>query len=169
MRAVAEALATGQVPTTALFGEIAGTGHIVEGQALLELFGDARFRRLVVCPETGQLLDYGRETYRPPASLRDHVRGRDRTCRAPGCSRPARYADLDHTRAWEHGGPTSAANLATLCRTHHVLKTHAQWQYLTADDGSTWWQTPSGLVMARVAGEYLDHIEPPPRERPPRE
>ena len=48
----------------------------------------------MVCPETGQLLDYGRETYRPPASLRDHVRGRDPTCRAPGCSRPARYADL---------------------------------------------------------------------------
>src|SRR5215475_7245761 len=42
------------------------------------------WRRLVT-DDTGQLLAYGRTTYRPPANLADHVIARDRTCTFPGC------------------------------------------------------------------------------------
>ncbi len=33
----------------------------------------------------------------PGAGLRRHIQLRDRTCVAPGCRRPARKADQDHT------------------------------------------------------------------------
>jgi hypothetical protein len=45
------------------------------------------WRRLVT-DDTGQLLDYGRRTYRPPANLTDHVIARDKTCT------PSRDADV---------------------------------------------------------------------------
>ena len=53
------------------------------------------WRRLVT-DDTGQLLDYGRTTYRPPANLTDHVTARDRTRTFPGCRRAAKLCDLDH-------------------------------------------------------------------------
>src|SRR5215470_17063350 len=37
----------------------------------------------------GQLLDYGRTTYRPPTNLTDHVTARDQTCTFPGCRHAA--------------------------------------------------------------------------------
>jgi len=53
------------------------------------------WRRLLTDPATGQLLEYGRNTYRPPRNLADHVIARDRTCVFPHCRRPARHCDLD--------------------------------------------------------------------------
>jgi len=129
-------------PNARLVGEIASTGLLVEGQALMELIGDAKFRRLVFNSQTGQLLDYGRNTYQPPNNLRDHVAARDVTCRAPGCDRPAKYCDVDHVVAYNDGGETSDQNLATLCRTHHLLKTHGEWRYTLEPDGSTQWSLP---------------------------
>ena len=56
------------------------------------------------------------------------VRARDVTCRFPGCRRAADSAgtDLDHTIPYPTG-PTSATNLAALCRRHHRLKHTAGW------------------------------------------
>jgi hypothetical protein len=48
------------------------------------------WRRLVTDPVTGQLLDYGQDTYRPPKDLAEFVIARDQTCTFPGCERPAR-------------------------------------------------------------------------------
>src|SRR5215831_6293863 len=53
------------------------------------------WRRLVT-DDTGQLLDYGRTTYRPPTNLTDHVTARDRTCTFPACRHAAKLCDLDH-------------------------------------------------------------------------
>jgi uncharacterized protein DUF222 len=61
------------------------------------------WRRLVT-DDTGQLLDYARRTYRPPANLTDHVIARDHTCTFPGCRRPARLCDLDHAEPWGNRG-----------------------------------------------------------------
>lgn len=129
-------------PDARLVGEISSTGALIEGQALIELIGDAKFRRLVFDSQTGQLLDYGRKTYQPPNNLRDHVAARDVTCRAPGCDRQAKYCDVDHVVAFNDGGETRDRNLATLCRTHHLLKTHGEWQYTLEPDGSTRWSLP---------------------------
>lgn len=151
-------------------GAMAGTDLVIEGSALDDLMRNGRFRRLLV-DDAGRLVDYGRTTYRPPAELADHVRGRDRSCRAPGCSRPARYADLDHTVPWQDGGGTDAGNLAALCRTHHVLKTHGGWRYQTQTDGTTTWLTPSGMVMNREPADYREyepeHVPAPDDDSPP--
>jgi hypothetical protein len=44
------------------------------------------------------------------------------TCCFPGCNRPAEYADLDHTVAYEINRLTHPGNLKCLCRKHHLLE-----------------------------------------------
>lgn len=85
------------------------------------------FRRILTHPETGVVLSAGRSTYSPPADLKAVLAERDATCRFPGCTRPAHRTDVDHTVSWADGGQTSAANLAHLCRRHHVLKHQTRW------------------------------------------
>lgn len=59
-----------------------------------------------------------------PKVLREAIRFRDGTCRAPGCQVPAENCDIDHQRPWrDPGGHTEASNLWALCRRHHRLKT----------------------------------------------
>lgn len=58
-----------------------------------------------------------------PQRLRDAVAFRDRTCRAEGCSVPAKHSDLDHRIPWPEG-PTSGTNLQARCRRHHRMKSH---------------------------------------------
>jgi Domain of unknown function (DUF222)/HNH endonuclease len=101
------------------------------------------WRRLVT-DDTGQLLDYGRRTYRPPANLTDHVIARDRRCTFPGCRRPARLCDLDHTEPWGDGGETNSANVTALCARHHNAKHHAGWRVRHRPDGSHDWTSPTG-------------------------
>ena len=107
-----------------------------------ELAGDAKWRRFITDPISGNLLDYGRETYEPPQALVDFVLARDRVCRFPGCRQPGRLADIDHAESWETGGKTSAENLGLLCRRHHQLKTHGGWELKSFDDGSCEWTSP---------------------------
>jgi uncharacterized protein DUF222/HNH endonuclease len=101
------------------------------------------WRRLIT-DDTGQLLDYGRRTYRPPANLTDHVIARDTTCRFPGCRRPARLCDLDHDQPWDNGGETNSDNISALCPRHHNAKHHAGWQIKHRQDGSHEWSSPTG-------------------------
>ncbi|TDD68964.1 HNH endonuclease [Jiangella aurantiaca] len=93
---------------------------------------------------TGQLLDLGRTRYRPTTALAEFITARDRTCRTPGCHRPARSCDLDHIVPFTAGGPTSPDNLHTLCTTHHLLKHHGHWTVQRAPDGTTRWTSPTG-------------------------
>jgi hypothetical protein len=83
------------------------------------------WRRLVT-DDAGQLLDYGRRSYRPPGNLTEYVIARDKTCTFPGCRRPARLSDLDHGEAWAAGGVTSSNNVAALCQRHHNAKHDAE-------------------------------------------
>ncbi len=103
------------------------------------------WRRLVT-DQHGQLLDYGRSTYRPPANLRDHVVARDRTCRMPGCSRAACRCDIDHVTSYERGGTTCAENAHALCCRHHHLKHDAGWTVTRTDGGITRWRSPLGRI-----------------------
>ncbi len=102
------------------------------------------WRRIVTDPVSGQILDYGRTTYRPPHNLTDHITARDRTCRFPGCTVPARRCDLDHVHPWNSGGRTSTANMTALCRRHHRLKTEKIWTYQLREDASADWVSPTG-------------------------
>jgi hypothetical protein len=133
--------------------ELAGYGPIPAGAARM-LSTDATWRRLVVDPVTGYLLDYGRTRYRPPQALADYTRARDRTCRFPGCGQPAIRCDIDHDKPWSAGGPTSARNT---CRRHHGGKTHADWTLHLHPDGSCTWTSPTGHT----------YHQPPPRQLDP--
>ncbi len=67
---------------------------------------------------------------------------------------PARGSDLDHTRDAAFGGETSDANLAALCRRHHVLKHQTPWHVTQLGDGLLEWTSPSGRT-------YVDRPPPP--------
>ncbi|HZE51322.1 MAG TPA: HNH endonuclease signature motif containing protein, partial [Jatrophihabitantaceae bacterium] len=101
------------------------------------------WRRLLTDPATGQLLEYGRSTYRPPQNLTDHVIARDRTCIFPHCRRPARLCDLDHREDWCTGGETCEHNLHPLCERHHYAKHNAGWTVERTDDGAYHWTAPT--------------------------
>lgn len=122
-----------------------------------ELAADGKWRRFVVDPVTGSLLDLGRETYEPPQALRDFLLARDRVCRFPGCRRPGHMTDIDHSQSWESGGVTSAANLGLLCRRHHRMKTHGGWKIESNADGSCTWTSPQGKVH-KVPARPVDEM-----------
>lgn len=136
-------------------GELAGYGPIPASVAR-EIASDARWKRFVTEPITGNLLDFGREHYEPPQALKDFLIARDRTCRFPGCRRSAILSDLDHAQSWDSGGTTSIENLGALCRRHHKLKTHYGWKVESYGDGSCMWRSPAGkefFTPARSANE----------------
>lgn len=150
------------VPLTTLLGlgsepATLGGRHPLTGDEVRDLLGDpnlvAVLHRLVTDPLDGAPLDYGRRTYQVPARLRRVIETRDRTCRFPGCARPARRCQLDHATRWEDGGCTDLDNLGPLCVRHHQLTTHGGWTIIVSRrDGSCTWRSPDG---------YLYHHPPP--------
>jgi hypothetical protein len=66
--------------------------------------------------------EHGNNGYRVPAGMRRLVEHRDRRCCFPGCRRPVRRCDADHSTPHHRGGPTCPCNLAMLCRHHHRVK-----------------------------------------------
>ena len=138
-------------------GQLAGYGAIPASVAR-ELAADGKWKRFITDPQTGNLLDYGRQSYEPPQALIDFLIARDRTCRFPGCRRSAALSDIDHAQSWETGGHTSPDNLGALCRRHHRLKTHYGWNVESRADGSCTWTSPLGkiyLTPARPIGETI--------------
>jgi len=127
-------------------GQLAGYGPIPASVAR-QLASDAQWKRFITDPQTGNLLDYGRESYEPPQHLKDFLIARDRTCRFPGCRRSALLSDLDHAESWESGGETSPDNVGALCRRHHRLKTHDGWKIESFADGSCTWTSPLGKTF----------------------
>ena len=81
---------------------------------------------------------------RPTTSQARQVRARHRTCVFPGCRRPARSSDLDHTRRHIDGGPTLEWNLAPLCEFHHRAKDEGGWRYRRRPNGDHVWTSPHG-------------------------
>ena len=124
---------------------------VIEGLGIipadtLETLSDhlgVRITRSLVDSRTGATIETSDATYRPGARLRRFVMDRDQHCRFPGCTRPARWCDLDHVVAWPSGA-TSAANLQTLCRHHHRAKHETAWRVSMTADGLCTWTSPSG-------------------------
>ena len=132
---------------------LAGYGTITAGQAReLAARDEATWHRILTDPASGIVLDYGRTTYAPPAGLADFVRARDPHCIFPGCNVPSNRCDLDHRIPWPKG-PTSADNLAPLCRRHHLLKHDGEWRVHKRADGYYVWTSPAEI-------EYLNRPEP---------
>jgi hypothetical protein len=82
--------------------------------------------------------------YRPSPALARLIRTRTTTCCFPGCRRPARRCDLDHTIPYEDGGRTCECDLAPLCRRHHQVKQADGWIVQQPRPGVLVWLTPGG-------------------------
>jgi hypothetical protein len=155
-------------------GELAGYGPIPAGLARKMAADPTSTWTRLVTDDLGQLVDYGREKYRPPQDLIDHVTARDRTCRGPHCHRHARRCEVDHVIPFSEGGPTNATNLGPECPREHHVKHDAGWQVERLPDGSFRWTTPSGRTYDRPAEQYpIDQTRPkleppePDEGRPP--
>ena len=117
---------------------------------------DTVFRRLVIDPDTGWLVDAGASTYHPGRHLARMVRKRDLHCRFPGCATPARFCDLDHVIPFPLGR-TVLANLVCLCRRHHRLKTHGHWSLTMSLVGvCTWVDRRTGVVHTTEPADYRE-------------
>ena len=114
-------------------------------------------------------LDAHRDARLPGAALRRHTEIRDRTCTFAGvCRRPARAAEMDHSRDHARGGTTERINIGPLCDHDHDVKHRAGWTVTQPEPGTFVWRSPlGGHYTAR--GEFLlpELPEPAPDEPDP--
>lgn len=103
------------------------------------------FERIFTDPIKGTLVDV--DSYRPTSAMRRRLAVRDGRCRFVGCMMPANRCEIDHTEAWEEGGPTSLPNLGHLCKGDHTGKHHGDWAVEQLPDGIYEWQTPTGFAF----------------------
>ncbi|MEV0974529.1 HNH endonuclease [Microtetraspora glauca] len=94
----------------------------------------------------------------PTAGLRRRIEIRDRVCSHPGCRAPAARSEMDHTRQYAHGGPTTEHNLATACAHDHDLRDNG-WQVIQTSPGHVTWISRTGH---RYPAEPPPIIEPMP-------
>jgi len=136
------------IPSTMILDPDDGAAWLDEGTLISpdtarHLAGAAAgWDRVFYRPDTGQVEQI--DHYRPLAWQKRALIGRDLTCRFPGCTMPARKADIDHTHAFAEGGRTTMSNLACLCEAHHVMKHQSDWQMRQLDDGVIEWTSPTG-------------------------
>ncbi len=146
---------------------------LIPAHVARELAGAATtITRVLTDPDTGTVLSVGRTHRVPPPRMRLALHLRDRTCRFPGCTRPAARTEADHTLEWRHGGQTSLDNLASLCTAHHHVRHGDRWTYVLHPDGTAHWTTPTGRrITTRPETLLADpaRLQPEPRftEPPP--
>ncbi|HEX4428692.1 MAG TPA: DUF222 domain-containing protein [Frankiaceae bacterium] len=121
-------------------GELAGYGPLPAPLARI-LAADGRWRRMILHPLTGALLDLGHTSYRPSTQLARFVNTRDRTCVFPTCSRAAERCEIDHRQPYRPGDPTGGrtdrSNLHPECGNHHKVKHRSGWTLRTTTTTNT--------------------------------
>lgn len=145
-------------------------GEPVPGQVGRDLAAVARFfRRVVVDPVDGHLLDYGDQQYLPDP-VRRFCFARDGGCREPGCTRRAvRFLELDHAEEFPRGS-SSSSNCGALCRGSHARKTLGLFDITdSAADGSATVTSAWGQVVRIPPRPYLPRTGPPDGHPPPDE
>lgn len=73
----------------------------------------------VVLGGPSEVLDVGREQRLVTPAQRTALTLRDGGCVFPDCDVPAQRCEAHHIVPWNRGGPTTLANLALLCPSHH--------------------------------------------------
>lgn len=108
--------------------------------------------------------------YTPTLEMKMYVRGRDATCRVPGCGVAAVHCQIDHILPFNQGGPTTPWNLQCLCIFHHNMKTDGRLEAVPLPDGDVLFvldglpfrSTPegplsrSGRTWGTTFGDYMD-------------
>ena len=130
--------------------------------------------RTVVLDSLGNPVDLGRRTRLVPPGLRRALEVRDGGCVFPACDAPASWCDSHHVVHWADGGPTSAENLASLCRHHHGVTHRTGWSMATDPHRPQrfTWTRPDGTVLRsqrQTDRPPAPHSPPPPGHPPPRE
>ena len=123
----------------------------------------------------GNPVDLGRRTRLVPPGLRRALEVRDGGCVVPDCDAPSSWCDAHHVIHWADGGPTSAENLASLCRHHHGVTHRSGWSMTSDPDRAQRfrWNRPDGTVLR--SQRRTDHPPPPhaltptATQSPPRE
>jgi hypothetical protein len=132
------------------------TGHGTIPPTLTRRFAalGTELRRLVHDPLTGHLLDAAPDVYEFRPRLKDFLGLRSPTCDFPGCSRPARLCEMDHTIPFPHG-PTVVGNGGPMDTRHHHLR-HGDrgWTLRRDPDGTAHWTTPWGYVLTVRPFDY---------------
>jgi hypothetical protein len=124
-------------------GRIPGWGPVISEIARKVVDEQVRAGWEFTVTDQGRPIATGTVRRRPTTAMRRSLRSRYPTCVHPGCRRPAADSDIDHTKEWADGGPTTLSNLAPLCRYHHGLKDHG-WSYRRRDDGTFQFTSPHG-------------------------
>lgn len=131
---------------------VPGAAAITETGTVL---GAADLRRIacdtqvipVVMGGPGEVLDIGRAKRTIPPAIRRALIARDQGCVWPGCNRAPIHCDGHHIQHWLDDGPTSLANLALLCHSHHqrLHEYNLELHPLTgpAPPGESWTVTPA--------------------------
>lgn len=92
--------------------------------------------------------------YQLSARLRHLIETRSTRCTFPGCRRPARRCDQDHTLPYDQGGRTCECNLGPLCRRHHRCKQAEGWWLEQPGPGILQWHTPAGRTYTTTPTQY---------------
>ena len=139
-------------------GFVPGYGWVPAPIAREILADSESWRRWLLDDSTREIIDAGSVRYRPSESLRDLVAGRDVTCTADTCTRPASETQLDHAIDFD-GRNTTPANLHLVCGPDHLAVTAGHFLIDAGDDGrAEWISTASGHAYP----SYVD----PLHERP---
>jgi hypothetical protein len=101
----------------------------------------------VLLDSESKVIDVGRAKRTVTGSQRRALMQRDRTCRWPGCGRPARRCQAHHLEHWAREGRTDLGNLVSVCRRHHWLLHEGGWQlggsieqgFVALPPRPTWW------------------------------
>lgn len=139
-------------------GFVPGYGWVPAPIAREILADSESWRRWLLDDSTREIIDAGSVRYRPSEALRDLVAGRDVTCTADTCTRPASETQLDHAMDFD-GRNTTPANLHLVCGPDHLAVTAGHFLIDAGDDGrAEWISTASGHAYP----SYVD----PLHERP---
>jgi hypothetical protein len=110
----------------------------------------------VVLGSHGETLDIGRATRIVPRRLRRALIHRDKGCTFPSCTKKAKWTEAHHITEWSRGGPTSLENLTLLCRHHHRVIHHTEWE-IRMIQGKPWYIPPSYVDSARAPRRNVLH------------
>ncbi|WP_300266273.1 HNH endonuclease signature motif containing protein [Microbacterium sp.] len=125
--------------------EIVGHGPI-DPLTAKQLFLDTGvFRRVIVDPIDGVVIDMERRSRYATTAQRDWLILQHGTCSRDGCTRLALDADIDHRVPWAQGGRTNLGELRPLCPRDHASRHRTRAVYRSRPDGSVEVTTPTGF------------------------